>query len=178
MTTWYTETDIDLPIDPDTDAGINTLADLTAALPRFGGITHNAKTGVATIRLNTDADTLVQAITDTLEVVATAITKILDEPEPPTRIEVMPLAAHLENIERGAGSLELAGASEVAEILGVVRQRVSQLANSHPDFPAPLAELHSGPVYDAAAIRAFNETWTRKAGRPAKKTTPVVNPQN
>jgi hypothetical protein len=36
-------------------------------------------------------------------------------------------------------------------------------------FPAPLAELRGGAVWDAAAIRKFAEGWDRKPGRPPQR---------
>jgi len=56
-------------------------------------------------------------------------------------------------------------APEVAELLGVSRQRVHQL-RATPTFPAPLYELRTGPIWDAAAIEHFATTWERKPGRP------------
>jgi hypothetical protein len=60
---------------------------------------------------------------------------------------------------------ELMSATEVAEELGVSRQRVHQLRETTA-FPAPLADLRGGAVWDAAAIRRFNSEWERKPGRP------------
>lgn len=62
---------------------------------------------------------------------------------------------------------ELLAATDVAEVLGVSRQRVHQLAERR-DFPAPYVRLGSGPVWTRPAIEAFNQSWTRKPGRPAK----------
>ncbi len=62
---------------------------------------------------------------------------------------------------------EIVSAGEVAEILGVSRQRVHQLAKS-AGFPAPLLSLRTGPLWHAVAIRKFAEGWERKPGRPAK----------
>jgi hypothetical protein len=60
---------------------------------------------------------------------------------------------------------ELMSAAEIADELEVSRQRVHQL-RSTAAFPAPLADLRGGAVWDAAAIRKFNEEWRRKPGRP------------
>jgi hypothetical protein len=59
----------------------------------------------------------------------------------------------------------LMSAAEIADELGVRRQRVHQLRHT-ANFPAPLAELRGGAVWDAAAVRKFAEGWTRKPGRP------------
>ena len=62
----------------------------------------------------------------------------------------------------------LASGPEVAEILGVARQRVHQLAATHPDFPKPLYELAAGKLWDRAAIERFAQEWPRRPGRPRK----------
>lgn len=57
-------------------------------------------------------------------------------------------------------TLDLVGVAEVAALLGVSRQRVSQLAASE-SFPAPEAQLAAGPVW----LRAAVEQWARSTGR-------------
>ena len=54
----------------------------------------------------------------------------------------------------------LVGAAEIADMLGVSRQRVWQLAGE-PGFPAPEVELASGRVWKRSAI----EKWARDTGR-------------
>ncbi|ALM16387.1 hypothetical protein MM1S1540310_1477 [Mycobacteroides abscessus subsp. bolletii 1S-154-0310] len=61
---------------------------------------------------------------------------------------------------------ELMSAAEIAEELGISRQRVHQLRRTAM-FPAPLADLRGGAVWDAAAIRKFSSDWKRQPGRPA-----------
>jgi predicted DNA-binding transcriptional regulator AlpA len=56
--------------------------------------------------------------------------------------------------------LDLVGVAEIADLLGVSRTRVSQLANS-PGFPEPAARLAAGPVWERAPI----EQWARDTGR-------------
>lgn len=63
---------------------------------------------------------------------------------------------------------ELMSAAEIAEELDVTRQRVHQLRDTKA-FPAPLAELRGGAVWDAVAVRKFAQDWDRKPGRPAKR---------
>ncbi len=60
---------------------------------------------------------------------------------------------------------EFAGVAELAEILGVSKQRVYEL-RSRPDFPKPIAELAAGPVWNRASLNHFIANWTRKPGRP------------
>ncbi len=52
------------------------------------------------------------------------------------------------------------GISEIAELLGVSRQRAHQLAASH-GFPEPVARLAQGPVWETAEV----EKWARETGR-------------
>lgn len=63
---------------------------------------------------------------------------------------------------------ELLSTPDVAEVLGVSRQRVHQLHTERGDFPAPYARLGSGPIWARPAIEAFDRAWTRKPGRPAR----------
>ena len=60
-----------------------------------------------------------------------------------------------------------AGVTEVAGLLGVSRQRVSELRSSGT-LPAPVAELAAGPVWRVSTLRRFIETWERKPGRPRR----------
>lgn len=62
----------------------------------------------------------------------------------------------------------LGGVTEVAELIGVSRQRFADL-RARPDFPEPVAELASGPVWDIDAVRRWAESGARRGpGRPAK----------
>jgi hypothetical protein len=63
---------------------------------------------------------------------------------------------------------ELMSAAEIADELGVSRQRVHQLRETAA-FPAPLADLRGGAVWDANAVRKFNELWERRPGRPPRQ---------
>ncbi len=63
------------------------------------------------------------------------------------------------------------GVSELASVIGVSRQRVSEL-RTRGDFPAPVAELAAGPVWASSSLSRFLETWERKPGRPLKVRNP------
>lgn len=58
------------------------------------------------------------------------------------------------------------GAHEIAEYLGVSRQRVTQLTNS-AHFPPAAATLAMGKVWDGRDI----ERWAAERGRPTKPAT-------
>jgi predicted DNA-binding transcriptional regulator AlpA len=55
---------------------------------------------------------------------------------------------------------QLMGLSEVAELLGVSRQRADQLART-VGFPPPIATLVGGRIWDGEAV----EQWARETGR-------------
>ncbi|WP_332107473.1 DUF2188 domain-containing protein [Mycobacterium simiae] len=65
---------------------------------------------------------------------------------------------------------ELMSAAEIADELDVSRQRVHQLRGM-AGFPAPLADLRGGAVWDAAAVRQFHKSWVRRPGRPRSENT-------
>lgn len=51
---------------------------------------------------------------------------------------------------------DLAGSQEIARMLNISRQRVSQII-AKPDFPEPEAVLAMGKVWDAAKVRSWAE---------------------
>jgi hypothetical protein len=57
--------------------------------------------------------------------------------------------------------LNLVGVTEIAEMLGVSRQRVDQIMRTDSAFPAPVAELHAGRIW----LRDEVEVWGRRRGR-------------
>lgn len=86
---------------------------------------------------------------------------------PVVRMEVMTVAE--QEAELGTPSFPaLVGVSEAARMLGISKQRLAQLA-ARPDFPEPMVELASGPVWLTSSIRGFERRWPRKPGRPAKR---------
>ena len=62
---------------------------------------------------------------------------------------------------------DLLGVAELAEALGVSRQRVAELTATD-DFPRPVAKLRAGPVWQRAALGRFLAQWTRRPGRPRR----------
>ena len=82
----------------------------------------------------------------------------------PVGIEVITEDEHLRRADSPTVP-ELMSAAEIADALGISRQRVHQL-RAAAAFPAPLADLRGGAVWDARAIRKFASEWERKPGRP------------
>jgi predicted DNA-binding transcriptional regulator AlpA len=64
---------------------------------------------------------------------------------------------------------DVIGVTEVAEIMGVSKQRASELTK-RANFPQPIARLALGPVWPKRNIEAWNEANPRrgKSGRPRK----------
>jgi len=63
------------------------------------------------------------------------------------------------------GEMELVGVYEIAQLLGVSRQRVYQLITAHNDFPTPVANLHSGRVWKAADVDRWAKRWAKREPR-------------
>jgi serine/threonine protein kinase len=61
----------------------------------------------------------------------------------------------------------MGGVTEVAELLGVSRQRLSKL-RERPDFPDPIGNLAQGAVWDLDVVEAWHGAGSRssRAGRP------------
>lgn len=77
-------------------------------------------------------------------------------------VEQETLATELE----GETLPQLVGAAEVARMLDVSRQRLAELRNGKADFPRPIADLASGPVWLRPAITLWAAGWERRPGRP------------
>jgi len=67
--------------------------------------------------------------------------------------------------------LDLVGTKEIAQMLGVTKQRVSDLSRSDK-FPAPVAHLAVGRIWTRSSIGHFLDEWDRRPGRPSKAESP------
>lgn len=153
MTDWVISATLGVDATPDAMAAwqdrLAAFDALAARIPRLGQIT---------ITLHVAADDMIKATTVAHDAVQDAAGV------EPVAIETITEAEQ----ERRADEPtlpELMSAAEIAEQLGVSRQRVHQLRDTAA-FPAPLADLRGGAIWDAAAIRKFDQTWTRKPGPP------------
>lgn len=63
--------------------------------------------------------------------------------------------------------VKLMGTKEVAERLGISKQRVVQL-RTDGSLPTPIAEISQGPIWDGEAIEEFLATWDRGVGKPKR----------
>lgn len=60
---------------------------------------------------------------------------------------------------------ELLATTDVAEVLGVTRQRVHQLWADNPQFPQPVVRTGAGPLWTRQAVTWFASVWDRRPGR-------------
>jgi hypothetical protein len=60
-----------------------------------------------------------------------------------------------------SNQLPLVGLTEIAQRAGVRKQAVAMWRTRHPDFPRPVAELHTGAVWWWPHVRS----WLRRTGR-------------
>ena len=56
---------------------------------------------------------------------------------------------------------EILAVAEMAQLLGVSKQRVYQIIDTDEAFPAPTAELSVGRIWKRVDV----ETWAKKTGR-------------
>ncbi len=59
---------------------------------------------------------------------------------------------------------DLVGVAEVAELLGVSRQRVNQLVRESSDFPDPIAVIAAGRIWERATIEEWATAHPRRRG--------------
>jgi predicted DNA-binding transcriptional regulator AlpA len=124
-------------------------------------------------------DTAINLLTAVYQVTAPTLRRATDEalrsaralPVKPTGLQVYRIEDWIAEQENPTPQ-DLVGATEAAQLLGVSRQRVGQLAQ-RPDFPAPVARISAGPVWTRASVDAFMDGWMRKiTGRPRKAASP------
>lgn len=128
-----------------------------------GATGHDAATGRLTLTWRLTAGSLGRASEEALRA-ARAGLRAAGLGGDLAAVEVVSTA---ETAQPRAGSMDLLGHRDVAELLGVSPARVGQLRREHPQFPQPVAETSGGPVYTGESIRAFASR-TRTAGRPRK----------
>jgi hypothetical protein len=132
--------------------------------------TYHASVGIApndnvSVQMTVDAGTARQAIDAGLKAV-TAAARTAGTSTAVLGVELM-AEDEFDRLLSQPPIPELAGMSEVGDILGVSRQRAGQLTE-HDGFPPAVARLKSGPVFVADQVRAFDQRWTRTEGRPRK----------
>lgn len=149
-------------IDPAVGYDVEELADLVAE--HQGAVAGDDST--IEVTFDVEAPDMTAAVLTAQTIALDLITKVGAKVVDVARLEVITPAEQEAGLARPLIP-ELIGLTEVAEILGVSKQRVAQLRD-RPEFPEPVAELASGPVWTRPSLNHFIEGWSRKPGRPKK----------
>lgn len=134
--------------------------------PHAGVMGADASGGVYSLRICVDADTPQKALAEATRIWKTTARSAGLPLWEASEVEVIDFEQMVEALSRPLNP-ELVGIAEVAEVLGVSKQRANQLVKG-ARFPQPVANLAAGPVWTKPAVLRFNETWTRTPGRPRK----------
>jgi hypothetical protein len=135
-------------------------------LAELGGSAEGRVGGhTATVSYVANGVDLADAVADALRTANKAL--------PHATVEAFELTTLAEQDRRLAAPAfpSLVGVAEVADLLGVSRQRASAL-QTRDGFPAPVAVLRSGPVWRADDLSTFAKAWSRQPGRPRARRTP------
>ena len=73
----------------------------------------------------------------------------------------IPRCCHSSTLRSRFVELDLVGVAEIADMLGISRQRVNAIVQTHDDFPEPVAELSAGRIW----LREEILDWARRTGR-------------
>lgn len=162
---WTAQISFDAP-------GLDCPARIAIAEALDADVDYNESTGRLTLTFTVNGTTLRQALDAALRDSGRAIDaagpgrssrntasiRVLRTDQFVAEIEHPPAAQHV-------------GVAEIAEMLGVSRQRANHLIAAGGEFPSPVSRLAAGPVFTRASIEAFKKRWTRKSGRPWHKAT-------
>ena len=117
------------------------------------------------------APTPARALAASLRIVMSTVRLAAIHPARITEVEIQAWSDFLQKLDI-PNIPDLVGVAEVAILLKVSKQRASVLAR-HKDFPRPIAELASGPIWKKPSILRHVGQWPRKPGRPAKQLVPA-----
>jgi hypothetical protein len=163
MSEWVVRVDVDtrVPLDEEVLVALSKTAET-----RHGSVSNRADGPGYTVTVDVEADGPLAAANDVArfalaELGADLRAQLVDlRVTTPERFEAEALRPDFP---------PLASAADAAEILGVSRQRVHQLAASNTRFPAPVARVGTGPLWTVPAIEHFADVWDRRPGRPAAR---------
>lgn len=149
-------------VDDITDTQRETLA---RALPGYGVIVDD---GTRWLHAQGDltAATIRQATDQALTAVRTAWAAAFGVRNDPSQLRILTAVDHDDDLAHPQGA-DLVGWTEIGEMLGVSKQRASQLL-ALPEFPAPIAILAMGRVFARRSVELFRDQWKRTEGRPRK----------
>lgn len=166
---WVVEIEVVGPGDPVNDERLDDLMDV---LEPFSAVVTgtpeepadgNARYGSS---LTVLAETADAAVITGLEMFRSHAEKVGLPGLPVVRLATMTAAEQDADLAR-PNFPTLLGVAELAGLLGVSKQRASELARTET-FPRPLFTLASGPVWVEPAVLRFVQSWDRRPGRPAR----------
>lgn len=142
---------------------------MTALAPYSGAVGHTEYVEPTEVDLALDVEAADPAAAASKGL--RAARKVLGSAGLPADEEATGLRVQTVTDQDTAGVPPLLGLTEVGRLLGVTKQRVTQL-RSRQDFPAPVAALASGPVWTEPSLRHFVDGWDRTpGGRPRAART-------
>lgn len=135
------------------------------ALDGWGGAVSAGANGWSA-RIAVEARNVTDAITDATCVVGENAKKAGLPKWPVLRVEALEWAQFEAELAK-PNFPDIIGTTEVAELLGVSRQRLHEL-RTQGRFPEPMTVLAASPIWMRPTVEAFLEAWPRKGGRPAR----------
>lgn len=126
-----------------------------------------APNGNLSVRLFVQADNVQHGVTTAIATVQSAAASHHIAPATVAAVEVI-TEAELDRRLAEPAVPTLAGLAEIAEILGVTKQRAQKVAGL-PAFPPAVQPLMAGPVYVRDQVIAFETSWVRTTGRPVTR---------
>src|SRR3990172_498230 len=127
------------------------IAALRAALP---DVQHDPDREILTARVTISAGTLRAAADETAKVTRAAHAGAFGEAGELVEIRVL-TEERWATEQMNPPPMDLIGHIEIAEVIGVTKTRVGQLAAAHPSFPRPVGTPRAGRMYTRASIEAF-----------------------
>lgn len=163
MIEWIVSAEAEAPTGKKVDVAPEMLGRFMDFLADFEGVVSADTMGWRAI-ITVKEPTVAEAFTFGTEQITKAAKRAKMPKWPLLSVEVLRTDEHDRRLEI-PNFPEVLGTTEVAELLGVTRQRLHQL-RSTGRFPAPMVDLAATPLWLKTTIDSFLETWNRSGGRP------------
>lgn len=150
-------------LDPNDETLHDQVSDLMELLSDYGAAVSYSSYRY-TVRLAVEASSAGTAVSEALGTVQRYAEEAGLPSWPFVKVEATEWSAFERELETPTFPNVL-GVSELSQLLGVSRQRASELARSR-HFPKPFAALAAGPVWLEPSISRFVREWERRPGRP------------
>ena len=140
------------------------LRSIRAALKQYASVEHDAAAQRLHITLDVESGSIHEAAAIAVETAGAAPAM----PAQPIRMDLMSQESfEVETAQPAPLDLDLMRITDIAELLGVSRQRVDQLASQDPDFPPAVALIgRRGQAYSRQTIEEYAR---RREPRPGRR---------